>query len=57
MAVAFRKMAEDSKRDPSPNPLIELWLYSHPPIAKRIPFALSYKPWEHGEPNRMWTGK
>ncbi|MEA2464187.1 MAG: endopeptidase, partial [Acidobacteriota bacterium] len=35
LATAFRKMAEDSKRDPSPHPLIELWTYSHPPIAKR----------------------
>ncbi|MFP5287671.1 MAG: M48 family metalloprotease [Thermoanaerobaculia bacterium] len=54
LATAFRKMAEDSKRDPSPHPLIEFWRYSHPPIARRIPFALSYRPWEKGEPNRMW---
>ncbi len=54
LATAFRKMAEDSKRDPSPHPLIEYWRYSHPPIAKRIPFALSYKPWETGEENRAW---
>lgn len=47
MATAFRKMAEDSKSDPSPHPLIEYWCYSHPPISKRIPFALSYRPWEH----------
>lgn len=47
MATAFRKMAEDSKRDPSPHPLIEYWRYTHPPIAKRIPFALSYRPWEN----------
>lgn len=53
-ATAFVKMAEDSKRDPSPHPFIELWRYSHPPIAKRIPFALSYKPWEKGEPNQVW---
>ncbi len=46
MATAFRKMAEDSKRDPSPHPLIKYWRYSHPPIAERIPFALAYKPWE-----------
>ena len=54
LATAFRKMAEDSKRDPSPHPVIEFWRYSHPPIAKRIPFALSYKPWEKGEENRVW---
>ena len=47
MATAFRKLAENSKRDPSPHPLMKYWLYSHPPIAERIPFALSYRPWEH----------
>jgi STE24 endopeptidase len=57
MATAFRKMAEDSKRDPSPGPLTEWWRYSHPPIAKRIPFALGYRPWEKGEPNQVWKAK
>ncbi len=46
MATAFRKLAENAKRDPSPHPFIKYWLYSHPPIAERIPFALSYRPWE-----------
>jgi STE24 endopeptidase len=54
MATAFVKMAEDSKSDPSPHPLIKFWRYTHPPIAERIPFALQYKPWERGEPNQMW---
>jgi len=45
MATAFRKMAEDSKRDPSPHPFIKYWRYTHPPIAERIPFALTYHPW------------
>jgi STE24 endopeptidase len=49
MAIAFRKMAEDSKRDPSPHPFIKYWRYSHPPIAERIPFALSYRPWVKAE--------
>jgi Zn-dependent protease with chaperone function len=53
-ATAFVKMAEDSKRDPSPHPFIRFWSYTHPPIAERIPFALEYKPWEKGEPNRVW---
>jgi Zn-dependent protease with chaperone function len=48
-ATAFVKMAEDSKRDPSPHPLMKYWRYTHPPIAERIPFALTYKPWERGE--------
>ncbi|HJQ38887.1 MAG TPA: M48 family metallopeptidase [Thermoanaerobaculia bacterium] len=54
MARAFVKLAEDSKRDPSPHPFIKFWRYSHPPIAKRIDFSLSYKPWEKGEPNKLW---
>ncbi len=54
MASAFVKLAEDSKRDPSPHPFIEFWRYTHPPIAKRITFALSYRPWEKGEANRVW---
>ncbi|MFP5247569.1 MAG: M48 family metallopeptidase [Thermoanaerobaculia bacterium] len=53
-ATAFVKMAEDSKRDPSPHPFIKFWRYSHPPIAERIPFALGYRPWEKGEPNQVW---
>lgn len=54
MATAFVKLAEDSKQNPNPHPFIEFWRYSHPPISKRIPFALSYKPWEKGEPNQVW---
>ena len=54
MATAFVKLAEDSKRDPSPHPFIKYWRYTHPPIAERIPFSLSYKPWEKGEPNQVW---
>ncbi|HET7433849.1 MAG TPA: M48 family metallopeptidase [Thermoanaerobaculia bacterium] len=58
MATAFVKLAEDSKQDPNPPAIIEFWRYSHPAISKRIAFVLGYKPWEHGEPNRMWkTGK
>ena len=54
MASAFVKLSEDSKSNPRPHPFIEFWRYSHPPIAKRIDFALSYKPWERGEPNQLW---
>lgn len=54
LATAFVKLAEDSKRDPNPDAFIEFWRYSHPPIGKRIAFALSYRPWETGEPNRLW---
>ena len=43
-ATAFIKLAEDSKQDPDPHKLIELWRYSHPTINDRIAFALSYRP-------------
>jgi STE24 endopeptidase len=43
MATAFVKFAEDSKRDPRPHPFIRFWRYTHPPIAERIEFALSYR--------------
>jgi Zn-dependent protease with chaperone function len=54
LATAFVKFAEDSKEDPNPHPLMELWTYSHPSLGKRIPFALQYKPWERGEANQAW---
>jgi STE24 endopeptidase len=43
-ATAFIKLAEDSKWDPAPPRLIELWLYTHPSIRKRIEFATTYQP-------------
>lgn len=57
LASSFVKLAEDSKRDPNPHPLIKYWRYTHPPISERIPFALSYKPWEKGQPNQAWVPK
>lgn len=57
MASAFVKLSEDSKSNPRPHPIIELWRYSHPSIARRVEFALAYKPWEKGEPNRRWKEK
>jgi len=53
-ARAFIKFAEDSKVDPYPSPFIEFWRSSHPPLGKRIAFALSYRPWENGRPNQLW---
>jgi|ERR1044071_3986976 Zn-dependent protease with chaperone function len=54
MARAFVKLSEDSKTNPEPSEFIEFWRYSHPPINKRIAFALAYKPWEKGQPNQLW---
>lgn len=49
-ARAFQVLGEQDLSDPDPNPFIVFWLYSHPPIAQRIRFALSYKPWAEGTP-------
>jgi hypothetical protein len=29
-------------------------LYTHPPLVERIRFALEYRPWERGQPNRAF---
>lgn len=42
-ARAFIKLAEGSKVDPTPHPLIKFWRYSHPPLSERIEFALKYE--------------
>jgi STE24 endopeptidase len=55
-ARAFVKFAEDSKVLPDPAPFIRFWRYSHPTLAERIVFCETYKPWEKGEPNRVWRG-
>jgi STE24 endopeptidase len=34
--------------DPSPSPIIEFWLYSHPSTQTRANFALHYDPWVNG---------
>jgi STE24 endopeptidase len=56
-ALAEVKLSEDSKFAPNPPRFIEFWLYSHPPAEDRIDFALRYKPWEQGQPNRYWKPK
>ena len=55
LASAFVKLAEGSKQDPAPHPFIEFWRYTHPSIARRIAFSLTYKPWETGQPNQKWN--
>jgi STE24 endopeptidase len=40
--------------DPSPNPLVVLLLYSHPPIAERLRFAANYDPWAHNQAPRYF---
>jgi Zn-dependent protease with chaperone function len=49
-ARAFQILGEQDLADPDPNPFIVFWLYSHPPLGRRIRFALNYKPWTKGKP-------
>ncbi len=49
-ARAFQILGEVDLSDPSPSEFIKVWLYSHPPIAERVAFALSYDPWGEGRP-------
>jgi Zn-dependent protease with chaperone function len=49
-ARAFQILGEQDLSDPHPNPFIVFWLYSHPPLDRRIRFALDYKPWAKGTP-------
>jgi Zn-dependent protease with chaperone function len=56
-ARSFLALARDNKSDPEPAPWVRLMLYSHPPLGDRIRFALEYKPWEKGEPNRAFRAR
>jgi STE24 endopeptidase len=46
---SFQRLGEMWLNDPSPNPLVVFWTYSHPPTASRIEFAAGYDPWRPGE--------
>jgi Zn-dependent protease with chaperone function len=51
-AEAFQILGEIGLADPSPSPLIEFWLYSHPSVSKRVRFASEYDPWSQGRPRK-----
>lgn len=53
-ARAFLKLAATNKSDPEPAAWVKLVLFTHPPLGERIRFALDYRPWERGEPNRAF---
>ena len=42
-------LGKEGLEDPAPNPFIEFWLYTHPPLDERIHFAAHYKPWAEGK--------
>jgi STE24 endopeptidase len=48
-AQAFQTLGEVGLSEVSPNPVNVFLFYSHPPIADRVQFALTYNPWAKGE--------
>jgi STE24 endopeptidase len=48
-AQSFQKMGDIDLADPNPSKFITFWLYSHPPLGKRLQFAHNYDPWSRGE--------
>lgn len=47
-AQALQTLGETNLEEPDPSPAVVFWFYTHPPIADRINFALSYDPWKNG---------
>jgi Zn-dependent protease with chaperone function len=48
-AQAFQILGVVDLADPDPNPVDVFLFYSHPPVADRIQFSLTYDPWSKGE--------
>ncbi len=53
-ARAFIALGAQSRSDPEPSPLVELFEYDHPPLLDRVRFALTYQPWAEGKPDRYY---
>lgn len=56
-ARAFLKLAQDNRADPEPAGWVKFLFYSHPPLGERIRFALAYRPWAEGKPDRYFHGR
>lgn len=56
-ARAFIKLGSQNKSDPEPTAIEKWFLYSHPPLIERVRFAVEYRPWEQGKPNRFYHDK
>jgi Zn-dependent protease with chaperone function len=52
-AQAFQKLGEKAYSYPTPNPVFVFYFFDHPPIADRVKFSLSYRPWDEGKPNKF----
>jgi hypothetical protein len=51
-ATAFVKFIQHDLAYPTPGPLFVLWRSSHPPLAERISFCNTYRPWLEGQIGR-----
>ncbi len=51
---AFQLLGETSLSDPSPNPFVEFWTFSHPSVSERAAFATAYNPWLPGQHPRYF---
>lgn len=56
-ARAFLQLAQNNRSDPEPAGWVRTLFYTHPPLAERIEFALSYRPWTEGRPNQLYQGE
>jgi Zn-dependent protease with chaperone function len=54
-ARAFLKLGSQNRSNPEPPVALKVMQYSHPPLIERIRFALDYRPWEEGRPNRFYA--
>ena len=53
-ARAFIELGALNRSDPEPSRIVEIFQYTHPPLIERIRFALGYRPWDRGVPNRFY---
>jgi len=56
-ARAFIKLGAQNRSNPEPSAIDKVFLYTHPPLIERVRFAIEYRPWEQGRPNRYFVEK
>jgi len=53
-AQDFQRLGEIWLDNPSPNPFVAWWTYSHPSTSERMRFAAGYNPWVDGQEPRYF---
>jgi len=56
-ARAFVKLGSQNKSNPDPSPFVKWMLYTHPTESERVSFAMHYRPWAEGRPDRFFKPK